>query len=127
MQKWLRELVFSRAEGVCEYCHRPAWSSSLTFTIDHIRALRHGGLTVPGNLALACPECNTHKGADLTGVDPASDEVTLLFNPRHHHWDEHFRWVGVTLVGMTAIGRTTIKLLHLNSEDRLKLRRSIST
>lgn len=36
-------------------------------TIDHIRSLAHGGHHEPGNLQLACFECNTRKGAASRG------------------------------------------------------------
>jgi 5-methylcytosine-specific restriction endonuclease McrA len=52
----------------------------------HIRARQHGGTDDPTNLALACPDCNAHKGPNLVGVDPASGETARLFNPRVDRW-----------------------------------------
>jgi hypothetical protein len=66
--------------------------------------------------------CNLHKGSNIAGYDPESMALTELFNPRHHACDEHFQWQGVRIVGRTAIGRTTVKVLRLNSEDQLQLR-----
>jgi hypothetical protein len=38
----------------------------------------------------------------------------LSFHPRRHIWTEHFHLEGVTIIGLTPIGRTTIALLPLN-------------
>jgi hypothetical protein len=37
-------------------------------------------------------------------------------------WDEHFTWEGVCLVGKTDVGRTTIQVLCMNSEEQMELR-----
>jgi hypothetical protein len=39
-----------------------------------------------------------------------------LFDPRRQIWTEHFRWseTGEEIIGLTAIGRTTVHALHLN-------------
>jgi hypothetical protein len=51
----------------------------------------------PGNLALACIDCNLHKGTNLTGIDPQTNDVTELFHPRRQSWDDHFEWRGIHL------------------------------
>ena len=48
--------------------------------------------------------------------------MTELFHPRKHAWDEHFERRGVSIVGKTPIGRTTVQVLDMNSEDQLELR-----
>jgi hypothetical protein len=58
----------------------------------------------------------------LTGIDPQTDAVTQLFHPRRDKWEAHFDWQGISLIGKTAIGRTTIRVLAMNSEDQLALR-----
>ena len=40
---------------------------------------------------------------------PTRTETVPLFNPRTHRWDEHFRWEGYYLTGLTPIGRATIR------------------
>jgi len=83
MEASLRELVRRRATHRCEYCHLPqAAAPFLTFHIEHIRARQHGGDDDSSNLALACPDCNAHKGPNLTSVDPETEQVVALFNPR---------------------------------------------
>jgi 5-methylcytosine-specific restriction endonuclease McrA len=54
----------------------------LPFQIDHILAEKHGGETVESNLALSCPHCNRFKGPNIAGVDPATAQLTRLFDPR---------------------------------------------
>lgn len=74
------------------------------------------------NLALACVACNLHKGPNVAGLDPLSGELTELFNPRKHAWNEHFRRDAAWLHGLTAIGRTTIAVLNMNSDEQVRLR-----
>jgi hypothetical protein len=83
-----------------------------------------GGSDDLDNLALACIDCNLHKGTNLTGIDPQSGTITELFHPRRQRWEEHFEWLGIYLHGKTAIGRTTVRVLDMNSEDQLALRSS---
>lgn len=122
MQRWLVQLVFARAEGRCEYCQLPAWSSAVTFPIDHVRPVQHAGATAPENLALACPDCNLKKGPNLAAVDPLSNDPVSLFNPRRDRWREHFTWSGATIVGRSGVGRATVRLLDLNSAARRRVR-----
>lgn len=90
--------------------------------IEHVRPKKHGGTDEPANLALACIDCNLRKGANLTGIDPDTGQVIELFNPRNQQWSEHFAWRGCLIAGMSPIGRTTIRVLELNSEDRVRVR-----
>jgi hypothetical protein len=53
-------------------------------------------------------------------IDPESDELQPLFNPRLDDWDEHFAWDGPFLRGKTAIGRTTIDVLRINVAERVE-------
>jgi hypothetical protein len=95
--------------------------------VDHVIARRHRGRTEAGNLALSCVACNLSKGADLAGIDPESGELAPLFNPRSHVWEEHFQFAGVRIQPLTAIGRTTARLLQLNNSERLAERRLLAT
>lgn len=100
-----RAAVRARAQNRCEYCQRLQSTSPLIpLQIEHVIARKHGGADDADNLALACAECNLHKGSDLTGIDPDSGQVTPLFNPRHDQWDEHFAWDGLRIVGCSAVG-----------------------
>lgn len=119
----LRRFVTDRAGGQCEYCLLHQDDVPFTHQIDHIIPLRHGGKTESNNLALACLECNRHKGSDLTGLDPVSDAITPLFNPRSYVWQEHFALEGARILGLTPAGRTTATLLRFNDRVRVVQRR----
>jgi 5-methylcytosine-specific restriction endonuclease McrA len=115
--------VRERAAHRCEYCQIHQDDSPLAaLHIEHIRPLKHGGDDDESNLCLACIDCNLHKGTNLTGIDPLTDEVAPLFHPRQQRWDEHFRWDGIHIVGKTAVGRATIRVLSMNSDEQLELR-----
>jgi hypothetical protein len=117
--------VRERAGNACEYCHLHQSDSPLAVLhIEHVIPKTHGGSDDLENLALACIDCNLHKGPNLTGIDPKTGAVTELFHPRRHDWTEHFAWDGIYLIGSTPIGRTTIRVLNMNSEDQLALRSS---
>jgi len=120
-----RTEVRRRAGNVCEYCRLHQNDSPLAVLhIEHIVPKIHGGTDDLDNLALACIDCNLHKGTNLTGIDPESGLITELFHPRRQQWEEHFEWVGIYLQGKTAVGRTTIRVLNMNSEDQLAVRSS---
>jgi 5-methylcytosine-specific restriction endonuclease McrA len=121
----IRAQVRERAHDACEYCHLHQDDSPLAaLHVEHIIPKVHGGSDDIENLGLACIDCNLHKGTNLTGIDPETDEITVLFHPRRQTWDDHFEWQGLYLVGKSATGRTTIRVLNINSEDQVALRSS---
>ena len=121
----IRTQVRERAKDACEYCHLHQDDSPLvTLHVEHIIPIIHGGTDELDNLALACIDCNLHKGTNLTGIDPQTNKEIELFHPRNQEWKEHFEWQGVHIVGKTNTGRTTIRVLNMNSEDQVALRSS---
>jgi hypothetical protein len=118
----LRRLVRQRADDVCEYCGLRQEQEPLPFHVEHIVPRHHGGADTPDNLALACHHCNLHKGPNLAGLDPESGQLTRLFDPRADRWEEHFARLGNEIVGLTAIGRTTVEVLRMNEDGRAELR-----
>jgi 5-methylcytosine-specific restriction endonuclease McrA len=121
-----RRYVRRRARGRCEDCRLPQSAAPyFTFHVEHIRARQHGGSDEAINLCLACPDCNAMKGPNLTGIDPATDSLVELFNPRADRWSEHFAWVGARIVGRTPQGRATARLLRLNDDERLRMREEL--
>jgi hypothetical protein len=118
----LRRLVEERASYYCEYCQLPSGLSFFPHEIDHIIAEKHDGKTEAENLAYTCWRCNRHKGSDLGSFDPENDQFSFLFNPRTQNWSEHFRFDGTIIIGLTAEGRTTVRLLQLNHEERMEER-----
>ena len=128
MDAALREAVRRRADDVCEYCRLPQAASRFArFHIEHITALQHGGPTVPENLALACGRCNSHKGPNLSSIDPVTGQLVPLFHPRRDMWTDHFTWQGTMIVGRTPVGRATIRLLALNDWQRIEVRTELES
>jgi predicted restriction endonuclease len=118
-----REIVRRRADNRCEYCGLHEDQSPLaSLHVEHIRPKKHGGDDNLDNLALACIDCILHKGSNIAGFDPESDVLTELYNPRLHVWAEHFDRRDILIVGKTPIGRTTVRVLEMNSEEQLQLR-----
>jgi len=123
MDASLRELVRRRAAHRCEYCLLPQVAAPfLTFHIEHIRARQHGGDDDLSNLALACPDCNAHKGPNLTSIDPETGVVVALFNPRQDVWSDHFSLEGPMILARTPTGRATLRLLSMNEPSRVEMR-----
>lgn len=104
----IRQRVYDRAGGCCEYCRTCEVNTGQTMQVDHIDP--QGG-DDPANLCLACWNCNNHKRQATSAPDPATGEEALLFNPRVEEWTEHFEWVdgGVRVRGLTATGRATVE------------------
>ncbi|HSN78690.1 MAG TPA: HNH endonuclease [Anaerolineae bacterium] len=119
----LRQQVFERANGRCEYCLLPENVALVPHQVDHIVALKHSGSTEPDNLALSCTLCNKHKGSDLASLDPETDTVVPLFNPRQDEWPEHFVIEEGLIIPLTPIGRVTVRLLQFNTPPRVEERR----
>ena len=125
MDSKLRETIRERALHRCEYCQVPEEFDQLPFQPNHIIAEKHGGATELDNLALSCYDCNMYKGPNIAGVDSDTGDVVQLFHPRRDRWEEHFRWRGAELVGVTPAGRATIAVLRVNREDRVAFRREL--
>jgi hypothetical protein len=117
-----RRFVVNRAQSRCEYCQLPQSAVELQFHVEHITARQHGGGDDLDNLCLACDRCNLHKGPNLSGIDPQSQVIVALFNPRRDEWNSHFQLIGGEIVGRTPSGRATAKVLQMNSPRRRALR-----
>lgn len=123
MTKFVRELVRRRAGERCEYCRIPQHAiPDVALHIEHIVAVQHLGSVDLDNLALACDRCNRHKGTDLSGIDPVTDQVVRLLDPRRDRWNEHCGQTNYEIVGLTATGRATVRLLDMNAAARVQLR-----
>ena len=119
----VRRFVEERADGRCEYCrfHQDD-EPAIKFQIEHTIPRQHGGSDQVDNLALACLHCNSHKGPNLAGIDPETGEMVPLFNPRVDNWFDHFLLVSPFIVGQTARGRATVRVLQMNADQRVSLR-----
>ncbi|QDT71141.1 HNH endonuclease [Lacipirellula limnantheis] len=125
MAKEVREFVRTRATGRCEYCRLPEAVDEWPFHVEHIVSRQHGGDSEIENLCWACSRCNLNKGPNLGSIDPTSGDPVLLYHPRKQLWSEHFLMDDGRIVGITAIGRATARLLGMNSSSRIELRRRL--
>lgn len=122
----LRQRVVERANSRCEYCLLHQRDAALfDHEIDHIIAKKHRGQTTSDNLTLACFECNRYKGSDISSIDPQTNKVIPLFNPRQDSWADHFTFEGPSIIPLTAVGRVTVFLLRLNVEPRVRRREGL--
>jgi HNH endonuclease len=94
--------------------------------IDHAYPLAKGGQDNFENLCLACELCNLYKSAKTEAVDPETQSLTRLFNPRQQRWSDHFAWSqdGTNIVGLTACGRATAVELKVNNSLSVTVRRN---
>jgi HNH endonuclease len=113
-----RKLVRERANYLCEYCHSSEEASAALFAIDHILPRSLNGSDDLSNLALACQRCNGYRYNFTSGIDPVTQEIVALFNPRQHQWSEHFMWTvdSLRILGSTPMGRATCDRLDLNDD-----------
>lgn len=114
-----RKSVRQRANYLCEYCHSSEEASTTRFTLDHRQPKSLAGSDDIDNLVLACHRCNMRRYNFTTGTDPETTCDVPLFNPRSQLWSEHFSWSadGLSIVGLTAIGRATCHRLDMNDEE----------
>lgn len=122
----LRRLVADRAWRVCEYCLVHEEDVYHGCEVDHICSLKHGGMTVAENLALACFHCNRHKGTDLGSVSERTGALVRLYNPRTDRWKEHFHWIDSRIDPLTDIGEVTARLLEFNHPERVAFRKLLA-
>jgi 5-methylcytosine-specific restriction endonuclease McrA len=111
-----KQSVRERAEYLCEYCHSLELLSANRFTIEHIVPRSLCGSDDIENLALACRRCNERRYNFIAGIDPETQEIVPIFNPRQQQWAEHFVWTidGTVIQGSTPIGRATCIRFDLN-------------
>jgi hypothetical protein len=48
--------------------------------------------------------------------------VVTLYHPRQQKWEDHFDLQGSLLIGLTPVGRATVRLLAMNDNHRMPLR-----
>ena len=118
------QFVRTRARECCEYCHIPQRADPVEFEFDHIIPRKHRA-DDPENRRAGLLRVQSAKRTDVAGIDPETEQVVRLFHPRRDSWVEHFEWSGATLVGLTAIGRTTIEVLEINLPHRIALRKAL--
>lgn len=118
-----RRVVRERAENRCEYCRLSQHEAPVVqFHIEHIRPRQHGGDDSLQNLLLGLSTMQLPKGPNVAAFDPGTNQLVPLFNPRTQTWTEHFTSRAGLVIGLTAIGRATVLLLQMNTDDRVDLR-----
>jgi len=117
--------VREAARNRCGYCLSPQHLVMARLEIEHIVPLAKGGDNHESNLWVSCPLCNGHKSDKVNGTDPENGDSVPLFNPRTQIWVHHFQWAddGISIIGLTSIGRATVAALHLSDDpDALEVR-----
>lgn len=101
----------------CSYCRASQDLIYAPLEIEHIVPVSLGGTDDEENYCLACRSCNNSKRARVQAVDPVSNQVVPLFNPRTDRWEEHFTWSedGTRIFGLTPCGRATALALQMNN------------
>ena len=54
--------------------------------------------------------------------DPETGEQAPIYNARRQRWQEHFRWEGIRVIGLTPSGRATVVALAMNRPIMLAIR-----
>lgn len=120
----LRQEIIAAADYRCEYCKSSSRLTGTPLVMEHILPRSLGGSDHRENLAASCYRCNEFKGAKTHAVDPITNQLVELFNPRKQSWLEHFSWEdsGILIAGLTNIGRATVIALRLNNENIMEAR-----
>ena len=125
MDEQTRQFARRRAGDRCEYCHLPQHGHEERFPVDHVRPSKHARDDLVANLAFSCLRCNLFKESNLSGIDPTDRRIVELFDPRRQLWNEHFRWEGARVAGVTPVGRATVSVMAMNAPERIALRHSL--
>ena len=123
----LRTDVALRAHRRCEYCLIREEDCAFLPHVDHIVSRKHGGDSLPENLAYACVLCNRRKSGDVASIDSNSGQLVRLFHPRQDLWKDHFQIDGSSIRALTEVGAATAKLLHFNVPERRAERALLQT
>ena len=63
----------------------------------------------------------------MSALTPQTGELTRLYHPREQRWEEHFTiQADMGIQGLTSHGRTTVRVLQTNDEDRLENRQLLA-
>ena len=121
----IQRAILELSRDYCEYCVIPSNFSTDFFHYEHIIPLVLNSQTELSNLARSYGICNNNKRDKIDNIDPLTKEIVRLYHPRQDIWTEHFQWSddNLYIVGLTAIGRSTIDLLKLNRINAFNLRK----
>jgi HNH endonuclease len=121
----IQRAIFELSKNYCEYCVLPSNFSTDFFHFEHIIPVVLNGKTELENLARSCGICNNNKRDKIEHIDPLTQQIVRLYNPRQDIWSDHFQWSDddLYIIGLTPIGRATIALLKLNRVNATNLRK----
>lgn len=77
-----KRAVRERARFLCEYCYSSERLSASHFTVEHVKPKSLGGTDKLENLALVYRRCNEGRHTFVASVDPKSQAIAPIFNPR---------------------------------------------
>ncbi len=121
-----RQEISDRANHQCEYCLLHEDHGAKKHEPDHIIPKKHGGKDSFDNLAWAYFQCNRYKGSEVAAFEQETGELTPLFNPRQHTWENHFLIEEGYIRAKTVIGRVTELVLQLNRPGRVQVRAKLT-
>ena len=117
----VRRRITALFGGRCSYCRSPLFLLRGSDNIEHIIPRVADGPTVEANLCLSCSRCNLRKRTRTSGFDALTRRTVALFHlhPQRQRWPNHFEWNNnfTLIIGRTAAGRVTEKLLRLNDDE----------
>jgi hypothetical protein len=121
----LREKVKHSAKNRCGYCLSPQDTLPIPLEVEHLFPRKKGGSDDEENLWLACRVCNNFKKDKTEALDPETQALVPIFNPRSQNWFEHFQWTedSLRIIGISPTGRATAALLHLSNEFFINARK----
>ncbi len=118
----VRRAVKMRAKSKCEYCLLPDFYTLIPFHIDHVISEKHDGSSEMDNLAYSCPDCNIKKGSDIATLTEDTKLLVPLYNPRKDRFSDHFSLDGNWIIGLSNIGKATVRFMKLNADSKLENR-----
>lgn len=124
-------------QHLCCYCGIPDPANhGLDWDVEHVvsQKLRPEFLFTQVNLGVACRECNGHKSAKETLIDPSvtaypvTSDAFLVVHPHFDEWSDHILRDHLTYASFTDKGQWTIEECRLNrfNERVIGLRYAIS-
>ena len=122
-RKEIKQHYIAEQLHLCCYCGLPDPAAhGLDWDVEHIapRNLHPEFMFTPENLAVACHECNGHKGSKETLLDPSTStypstaDAFLIVHPHFDDWSDHILRDNLAYAAFTPRGEWTIKACNLN-------------
>lgn len=123
VRREIKQHYIAEQEYLCCYCGLPNPANhGRDWDVEHItpRKLHPEFMFTPQNLAVACHECNGHKGSKETLIDPSAPTYPLttddflIVHPHFDDWKDHILRDDLTYASFTEKGKWTIKECNLS-------------